>query len=151
MLEVAGGDHHTIDVFAGEHFLGVFVGLRIKVESFFQLGGALLPSQAPDVAHSYRFNRYLFGSQLDHVHMAVTASSTTQLREPDAIIRPQDPGIGTGVHSRGKHGSCCLLHEGSTVCFEACIVSHSSLVSNTDRPQERPDLDGRLSGDAFRE
>jgi hypothetical protein len=73
MLEVAGGDHHAVDIVARQHFLRVLVGLRLDPEDLFHLSSALFPRQAPDVAYGNGFDRHFLCRPLRHVDVALAA------------------------------------------------------------------------------
>ena len=70
MLEVAGGDHHAVDVIACQHVFGILIGLRLGAEGLLHLCCPVLTREAPQIADGNRFNWKLLRRKLNHVHMS---------------------------------------------------------------------------------
>ena len=87
VLEVAGGDHDAIDVFLTEHVFGVLVELWVRD------GRRCVPGLRGARGRDSRYRRgrrsrrgSALEASLDHVDVAVTASTAAELGDADAVV-----------------------------------------------------------------
>src|SRR5260370_509611 len=115
VLEVAGRNHHAVDIFEGEHLFGILEGLRLEVECLLYLGGAMLAGRVPKIAHRYHFHRRTFRSQRRHVDMSLTAIAAAKLTQSDAVVGSQDAPVGFGTQSGSESRVSSLLHKRAAI------------------------------------